>query len=264
MIDCHVHCKFSADSTMEILEGCVRTQQRGLAGITLTDHIEFDCPNPAFTFIFDPEEREKAIEQVQQKIDSTLKILKGIELGFQPHLLEKMSLMIASHVWDFVILSTHIVDGYDLCRPYFLQHTTKELAYTRYLETVLASVTSFKNYDVVGHLGYICRYAPYKDRSMRLADYPIIEKILTTVIADGKGFELNTSGLRTDLGHTLPTIEILKRYKELGGDFVTLGSDAHAAKNVGQDLKKGSKLLKELGFTTIYHFENRRPVATQI
>lgn len=249
---------------MEILDGCVRAQQRGLAGITLTDHMEFDYPNSAFTFIFDPEERAKAIEQVQHNIGSTFKILKGIELGFQPQLIEKMSLTIDSHAWDFVILSTHIIDGYDLCRPYFLQHTTKELAYARYLETVLTSVTSFKNYDVVGHLGYICRYAPYKDRSMRLADYPIIEKILTTVITDGKAFELNTSGLRTDLGYTLPTTEILKRYKELGGSIITLGSDAHAAKNVGQDLKKGIKLLKELGFEAIYHFENRKPFITQI
>ena len=264
MIDCHVHCKFSADSTMEIIEGCVQAQQCGLVGMTLTDHMEFDYPNKAFTFIFDPEARAEAIDQVQQKIGNCFKILKGIELGFQPHVLEKMSTIIGLHTWDFVILSAHIVDGYDLCRPYFVQHKTKEQAYTRYLETVLASVTTFKNYDVIGHLGYICRYAPYQDRSMPLVDYPIIEKILQTVIADGKGIEVNTSGLRTDLGYTLPTIDILKRYKELGGKVITLGSDAHTAANVGQDLDAGKVLLKECGFDAVYHFEYREPVATKI
>lgn len=249
---------------MEIIDGCVQAQQRGLVGITLTDHMEFDYPNPAFSFIFDPVERARAIDQVQQKISNSFKILKGVELGFQPHALEKMLSMIGLHVWDFVILSAHVVDGYDLCRPYFVQSKTKEQAYTRYLETVLASVTTFKNYDIVGHLGYICRYAPYQDRSMPLSEYPNIEKILKTVIADGKGIEVNTSGLRTDLGYTLPTIDVLKRYKELGGTIITLGSDAHTAVNVGQDLDVGKTLIKELGFSSMYHFENRMPVATKI
>jgi len=224
--------------------------------------MEFDSPDPGF--IFDPTVHAHAINEAQQNIGSSFKILKGIELGFQPHLLDKMSTIIGAHAWDFVILSAHIVDGYALGRPYFTHHTTKERAYFQYLETVLASVTSFKNYDVVGHLGYICRYAPYKDRSMRLVDYPIIEKILKTIIADGKGIEVNTSGLRTDLGYTLPTIDILKRYKELGGTVISLGSDSHVAENVGQDLDKGKELLKELGFEVVYHFEHRIPVKTEI
>lgn len=264
MIDCHVHCKFSADSAMEILDGCAQAQQRGIAGITLTDHMEFEYPNQAFSFIFDPEARAKAIDQAQEKIGTSFKILKGIELGFQPHLLDKMLTMIGTHTWDFVILSAHVVDGYDLCRPFFALSKTKEQAYTRYLETILESVTSFKNYDVIGHLGYICRYAPYKDRSMPLADFPIIEKILQTIIADGKGIEVNTSGLRTDLGYTLPTVDVLKHYKELGGTVVTLGSDSHTTANVGQDLDAGKALLKECGFGAVYHFEGRVPVKTEI
>jgi histidinol-phosphatase (PHP family) len=268
IIDCHSHSTFSPDSTMSLKEGVEAAHERGLGGLTFTDHIELAHPDPVtWKTPFDIKNRSQCIDELRQEYCHThnVKILKGLELGFQPTIIERASTMIKQNDFDFVMLSTHVVDDIDLSGMVFYEGKTKELAYKKYLDTIYESVSTFDDFDVVSHIGYVCRYAPYPDKSLSHVDYQDeLDAILTKVIAKGKGIEVNTAGLRHNLGCPHPDFDVLKRYKELGGTIITIGSDAHSTPNIGSQFETVVQRLANLGFANVTYFENRTPVFVKI
>ena len=135
-------------------------------------------------------------------------------------------------------------------------------SYRAYFEEMLSYVRNYKDYDVYGHLDYIARYAPADaDRPFSYFDYSdLIDEILKAIISNHKGIECNTSGLRKPLNATNPSVDILKRYKELGGEIITVGSDAHFAEHVAADFDKAADILKACGFRYYNTFVHRQPV----
>ena len=69
---------------------------------------------------------------------------------------------------------------------------------------------------------------------------------------------MNTAGVKYGLGYYHPKIEILKLYKELGGEIITIGSDAHNPEFIGYEYKEVEKLLRELEFKYIYLYKERK------
>ena len=128
-----------------------------------------------------------------------------------------------------------------------------------YFKCILDNVKLFNNYDVVGHLDYAIRYAPETDKNYSYYTYKdLIDKILETVIDNGKGIEVNTAGIRKYyLKDVHPNTDILKRYKELGGEIVTVGSDSHSAGYEGADFDRAYDALKAAGFEYYTTFEGR-------
>jgi histidinol-phosphatase (PHP family) len=115
----------------------------------------------------------------------------------------------------------------------------------------------FGDFDVVGHIGYPHRYGNFFNGAMTKYRAEFAE-LFTALAHSGKGIELNTSGLySSDHGGALPTPELLKLFRECGGEIVTLGSDAHRAADVGKGLAEGAALLREAGFTRYAVFERR-------
>lgn len=266
MIDCHVHSFFSDDCKTSLQENIEHAQKNGLGGIVFTDHVDFDYPNKAYHFIFDPEERAQLIADLDKRYKNDFFIGQGLEIGFQAHTATQSHLFIEHNRFDFIINSVHAVDHQCLCssKAFFNDKTYKE-AYTRYLETVRASVYEFSNYDVLGHLGYIRRYSTYPDHSMPYKTFAtIIDDILKRVIADGKGIEINTSGYDFDLDGPIPDLSILKRYKELGGKIITIGSDAHSATQVGRHFQQAMAIAQKAGFSEIAYFIARSPHFIQL
>lgn len=266
-VDCHVHCLFSADSQAPIEEICARAYAKGFHGITFTDHVDLDLPKKDRVFEFDVPKRATALEQAQQAYGEKLRIFHGIEIGFQPQVLEQNKIWLAKYPYDFVILSVHMAERQNLAdsNNTFYTTRTKHEAIQSYLEQIYASVCACNDYDSIGHIGYIQRYGPWSDRSLSYADHAnILDALLKKVIESNKGIEINTSGLRGNVGHTLPNEQILRRYRELGGTLITIGSDAHMADDVGAHFDEAARLLRSLGFTHVTHFEKRRPVCTQL
>jgi histidinol-phosphatase (PHP family) len=147
----------------------------------------------------------------------------------------------------------------------FFLSKTKQQAYARYLEAIYHSLCNFKDYDVVGHIGYVRRYGNYGDTSMLYEDYKdILDEILCVVIRDGKGIEINTSGFAYNLGTAIPDITILQRYYDLGGRIVTLGSDAHSVGRVAADFDYAMAMLQYVGFTSFAYFKERKPIFEKI
>lgn len=260
IIDHHMHTNYSPDAdpktTMELY--IKSAKEKGIDGVMVTDHVDFDYPTPIFDEKIDYEVYKKEIEYLSKK--ENFKIYLGVEVGYQPHLKQKISNLLNSFPFDFVICSIHVGDGLDFYNGDFFRGKTQKEAYLRYFEIVLNAVKSYDDYDVFGHIDYIIRYGGFKDRSYQFKDYAhIIDEILRTIISKGKGIEINTSGLRYGLGVLHPGIDLLKRYKELGGKIITFGSDAHKIKDYYAGFEEAKEMLLEAGFEYITIFQNRKP-----
>ena len=184
----------------------------------------------------------------------------GVEIGYQPNLNDKINILLNSHPFDFVICSIHAWNGIELDTGDLFKGKTQEEGYREYFENLKYCVENFDNYDVYGHLDFIVRYGNFENKTLRYEDYKdIIDEILKIIINNGKGIEVNTSGLRYNLNTMHPNKDILKRYLELGGKIITLGSDAHFAEDICSDFDIAIKELKEIGFKEITTFKNRKP-----
>jgi histidinol-phosphatase (PHP family) len=262
LVDSHVHSNYSDDSTLRPEEAVVKAIALGLKGLAFTDHYDLNFPDKQYLFEFDPGKRAIDLNALRQQYGPEFEILDGIEIGLQPHILEQASDVVDSHPFDFVIGSVHAVDGIALHDPdEFYENKTKEQAYRRYFEEIYQIVRSFENFDVIGHLGYIRRYGPYENKSMHLRAYDdIIDSIFTLLIQRGKGIEVNVSGYAYHLGAPIPDVDIIKRFKELGGEIITLGSDAHDSAHISKSFKQGLAAISRAGFEHICYFKNREPV----
>lgn len=256
LFDCHLHSYFSADSDASIESIITVAQAQGLAGVILTDHIDYETKPNKWDFSF--EERASAIAQIQKTTD--FPILQGLELGYQHEVLERMETRVAAHPWDMVILSVHMLDGVSLCKAHWSAGRPADEVVSRYLEAIFASVTKFKNYDVVGHIGYVLRYAKQCSWNDVFNRMDLVDAIFDTVIADGKGIELNTSGWRQGLESPIPHEELIRRYRERGGTIVTIGSDAHRPDDVGFGFEQGAELLARCGFESASFFKRRERI----
>ncbi|MCI1931048.1 MAG: histidinol-phosphatase HisJ family protein, partial [Clostridia bacterium] len=142
----------------------------------------------------------------------------------------------------------------------FFEGKSKHQAYTDYFEEVLSNVKNYDFFNVYGHIDFINRYGSYEDKTMDYYEFKsLTDEILKTIISKGKGIEINTSGYRYGLGHPHPQFELIKRYKELGGEIITVGSDAHKPEQITFKFDKAYEMLKEAGFKYITLFTDRKP-----
>ncbi len=266
--DNHIHSNFSPDSKSAIEEHAAQAIQLDMGGITITDHLDIDAPlrecdkeNP---FIFDPIERNNEIDRVAAMYN--INIFKGIEVGLQPQAIGKIKEFTSRYEFDSVIASLHFIDGED---PYFgAYYIGKEAkyAYGHAYEVMYRTAVEYRDFDILGHYDYIARYAPYDKRDITYKEYSdVIDPILKFLAQEGKTFEINTKTYRMHNGYT-PTLDtdILKRFRELGGDAISLGSDAHEPHRIGENFNKYCEVLKACGFKWLVHFEKRKPVYTKL
>ncbi|PAB57878.1 histidinol-phosphatase HisJ family protein [Anaeromicrobium sediminis] len=259
IIDHHVHTDFSADSTTPPEEIIHKAKSLNLSGVMFTDHVDYDYPDENINFGIDYSLYMKKLEDLRKE-HQNMKILMGVEIGYQPHIHHKLNELLNNYPFDFVIASLHTCDGNDFYRGDFFKGRTKEESYRKYFEGLLHLVKNYDNYDVLGHFDFIIRYVPYEEKKINYEDFKdIIDEILMEVIKKNKGIEVNTSGIRYNLEEVHPSREILKRYLELGGEIVTIGSDAHYSEDLCRDFDYAINLLKELGYKRITLFEKRKP-----
>ncbi len=258
--DYHTHCNFSSDSETPMEDMIIKAIELGLKEIALTDHVDLDYPNYELDFSIDYNDYNKVFYNLKEKYKDKIKLLLGIEIGLQPHLKQRLVDIYNSVDFDFVIASTHVVDRLDLYNGDFYKNKSKEEAYQLYFEDVLNNIHIHNNFNVYGHLDYIIRYGDFENKALDYNDYKdIIDEILKALIDKGKGIEINTSGYRYKLNQTHPQIEVLKRYKELKGEIITVGSDAHKPQDIAAYFDVAYSLLKQVGFKYITLFEKCNP-----
>lgn len=259
MYDYHVHSHFSSDCEIDMEDMIKKAIAIGLKEICFTDHIDYGYTDPSITFEFDPSLYTQNLNQLAQKYKDTIKVLKGIEIGVQPHIIEKCNTLVENNQLDFVISSIHTADKKDIHIGDFFVDKTPHEAYKKYFEELLICTKNFKNFNVLGHMNLLKRYHHHAQIQDIKKYFDIIEEIFKILIYDGKGIEVNTSGFRYNLEEPVPDKTILSFYKELGGEIITIGSDAHKPEHLAYKFDYIYHLLKEIGFKYIATFENKKP-----
>lgn len=261
--DYHLHSSFSEDSNADIKNIIKNAKAKGMDSICITDHYDMDFPvikeSPDLKFELDLPSYIKCLKELQQNEAPDFDLRIGIELGTMPNTLGKLTDFVDKNPYfDFIIASTHIVDNMDPYYPSYYDGRSLKDAYRRYFEDELYAVTNYEAYDVYGHLDYILRYEYNPANPFNPIDFmDLFEEIFKQIISNGKGIELNTGGLYKDLKQTHPCKEYLKLYKELGGEIITVGSDAHTPEKIGYGFDVARELLLECGFKYYCTFNNR-------
>ena len=262
--DVHMHCGFSNDSETRPEDMVESAIAKGLSVICFTDHYDKDNLDWGDEAIFDVESYFQKMIELQEEYRDQIDIRIGAEIGMQPYLAEYYQNFMAQHPFDFVIGSVHSVLEHDVALDFFQKHSDPE-GYKIYFEEMLQDVQKIKSYDVLGHLDYIVRYSNQGSKGFDLNDYmDIIEVILKQVIAHGKGIEMNMSGLKYGLGAPHPQPEIIKRYRELGGEIITVGADGHIPEHIAYDYHLADDILKSCGFKYYTEFKGRKPLFVKI
>lgn len=262
--DCHLHSSHSGDSETPMESQVLRGLELGLDTICFTEHHDIDYPDspegPGDIFLLNTDSYLYDLVRLKEKYKGKIRLLFGVELGLQPEAFRPISVYAKSFEFDFVIGSSHICHGRDPYYPAFYEGRSEEEAYREYFESILENVKKFSCFDVYGHLDYVVRYGPNKDREYSYEKYrDIIDEILYVLVEKEKGLDVNTGGLKDGLRDLHPCTEILKRYRELGGEIVTVGADAHATEDVAAHFDRASETLKACGFRYYTVFEKRTP-----
>ena len=273
--DMHMHTWFSTDS-----EACPRDMadeavRKGLKTICFTDHFDKDDLEWGEEGIFDVDAYFVEMQKLQEEYAGKLNIRIGIELGLRTYLKDYYEELTKKYPFDFVIGSVHNVpykkdaEGNILytdpaAEKLFTDRTDKE-AYRLMMETTLENVRTSDCFQTLGHLDYVVRYGKSREKEYSYTDYAdIIDEILKLLIEKEKGLEVNSAGLKYGLPFAHPHPDVLKHYRELGGEIITIGADAHKPEHIAYDFAKAEEILKSCGFKYYTEFEERKPIFKQL
>lgn len=266
--DFHVHSCFSTDSDAPARLQLEALIEKNISEICFTDHMDIGYSsmpentekNGLLPFRIDPFTYYETLFSLSKEFSDRAKISIGIELGLRTDYHHSIEDFADICPWDFIIGSTHVVNGDDPYFPQYWEGKTKKQGILEYYEATLANIRKFDCFDVYGHLDYIVRYAPDKTNGYNALDYrDVIDEILKLLIEKGKGIECNTAGLKYGLANPNPEPFILKRYKKLGGEILTIGSDAHKPEHTAYDFDRIPAMLKECGYSYYTVFHDRKP-----
>ena len=258
--DYHLHSDVSPDCKTPMEESCEAALQKGLTELVFTEHME----------MFSADFKRYPIEYMQKyfenlarcraKFAGKLTLKAGVEMGQGQVDREWEKTILDLFPFDFVIGSVHKMDNVDMGKMAFADEaeahkiTQQNLAY-------LWELVDTCDFDSLGHVDLVKRYAANHGLKVDLAEYSQqLKPILHRLAERGKALEINTSGIRQSPKEALPSVKILKMFKEVGGRYLTVGSDAHLAKDVGADFDIAREMALEAGFRHIALYENRKPI----
>lgn len=271
--DSHMHTAFSTDSSASVRSMLDAAVERGLRTVCITDHMDLDYPvqdeeengEDSPLFQFDVEEYIRVLSGLREEYRDRLDVRIGIEIGLQPHLAGRYEQMLKNHPFDYVIGSVHLIRGMD---PYYgrlFEGRSDQEAYREAFTETLDCLKRLDDFDALGHLDYVVRYGKHQAEMYSYRAFADeIDAVLRKLIDLGKGLEMNMGGVKYGLGFPNPHPDVLKRYRELGGEIVTVGADAHRPEHVAYAFAEAAEILKSCGFDYYAEYRDRRPVFRKI
>lgn len=238
IFDCHSHTKFSADSEMLATDAIKRAESLGI-GIIFTEHFDYKLPGDTdFTF-----NAADYMNEYKNLRGENVKL--GVEIGMVKYAREANKNFLAQANFDLVIGSIHVVDGIDIYNTDYYADKDKITAYKKYF-AAMAEEAAVEDFDVLGHIDYICRAATYENPEIEYETFKTeIDEVLKIIVERGKILELNTRRLNKNIAVN-ELKPVYKRYKDFGGKFITIGSDAHVVEAVGANFDVALKFAEEL------------------
>ena len=270
MYDSHTHTNNSDDCTQRLDGLCVSAIEKGISGISITDHV--DIPSSEKTKAYDRIlQSHKDVDEARIKYGDKITILKGVELaeGFLDKEYSKRNLALPD--LDVVIGSVHSTfmgEVNDFYSKIDFSDFTEEFLksyFGKYLSEVLHTAKNI-DIDILAHLTCPLRYINGKYHGgINVNDFAdMVEEILSVIIERNIALEVNTSGIGSFYGEYMPPLKVVEQYFALGGRLITLGSDAHIAKNVGNAFTETKEKLKSIGFTEYHYYKKRTPVGVKL
>ena len=251
LFDTHMHCEFSCDSEMTVAQAVLTAQKQGI-GMIVTEHWDYDYPTNPEEFLFDIDAYFKNFEPLRSDY-----VLRGIEIGMQRTTAERDEAVAAGHDFDYVLASIHCIGNRDLYEPTCYEGRARQEIVEEFLDDSIYCVEQHNNFDAFAHIDYICRYWPYEEKELCLADnQEKYDKLFKLLIDKNKPIEINTR--RLDNAETIKAlVPLYKRYKALGGRYCTLGSDAHYTEHIGRRLNEALLIAQEAELQPVYFKERQ-------
>jgi histidinol-phosphatase (PHP family) len=264
LVDLHVHSTCSIDGSSTIEEYAAQAEGLGLAEVGFCEHVDLDPRDGGYGYL-DPERYDGAVASARAAARGVV-LRQGVEITYQSRLEAALEAWLAGHPWDYVIVSVHLLDYADgwaiISEPeamgaYFASHTERQ-AYGPYFAELLRAAQSGLG-DVLGHLDLVKRYGIRQYGPLDPAAFEEeIREVLRAAAQRGMGLEINTSGLRQSPGETYPALAVLRWFRALGGEILTVGSDAHHIDDLGSGIAQAQEMAQEAGLRAIATFEERR------
>ncbi len=261
--DYHLHTCFSGDCETPVEELINKAIAMGMESIAITDHNDLDFPDTPdkVTFDLDIDNYIKELVGLRDRYRDRIRIKIGVEQGVMQSTCNTLDSYTKEHPGiDFVICSSHVVNGMDPYYPEAFYGNDEKAVYRTYFEEILYNVTHFNDYSVYGHIDYILRYGPTKGDNFVFNEYEeLFREIFKNIIMNGKGIEINTGSLYRGLTFMHPQDDILRCYKDLEGEIITVGSDSHDLNHIGYAFDNAKQRLLKNGFRYYTEFTDMKP-----
>ena len=262
--DYHVHTSHSSDcpsSPRQMLDAAV---EKGIKQICFTDHYDLDYVyDGGLTLVTDLPPYVEDVRRLQQEYQGKIDLCLGIEAGIHTSALDRLADCLAGYPWDYVIGSMHILNpphpNYHVAESW--EGKTSRDVIREYLPQLIENIQLYPDFDCVGHITYFSKFSPLTENREMFYRYAPDEfdELFRILAATGRGIEINTS-TKDRYGYTLPEFECIKRYRELGGEIITIGSDAHFPEYLGNNFNYCLDMCRRAGFEYVATFKNRKPV----
>ena len=261
--DMHTHSIFSFDGNDSCDELCSSAAEKGIEFLAITDHCDIDGADMDEDKLCSSQ--LQAVTEARDKYAGKLSVLRGLEIGQGIYRRERTEKIFNNYDYDFILGSLHNLENMeDFCFLNYSEYDVYDLL-TSYFDGLL-ELCEWGAFDSLAHLTYPLRYivaTEHIDVDMsKFSD--VIDSILESLVKNKKALEINTSGLFMEMQDTLPNISYVKRFKEMGGEYITVGSDSHYANRVGQGIDSGIKIAYDCGFRSITVYKNHQPVLINI
>lgn len=258
--DFHLHTEFSPDSSTpmeDIIAGALRERAQM---ICITDHLDIGDPFEPYDRYTSEDyvEHFKNIDRCTEKYKDIIKIRKGMEIGYIEGFEKENEDFVEAYDLDFVIGSIHNLGDTD----YYVEDNDPndfQKIEKMYLERIIQMIDNVDYFSVLGHINYPCKFYGFREKLFTYEDFSDhIDQIFKKLIQKGKGIEVNTSCLQMD-GAFEAFVPVLMRYKELGGQIITIGSDSHNIHHVARSYREAQALLLKAGFNYLTDFNKLKP-----
>ncbi|GJM24648.1 MAG: phosphoesterase [Phycisphaerae bacterium] len=272
IFDQHLHSWNSFDCKTPPADNVRHAIDVGLAGLTFTEHFDTH-PSEWDGCVYDDAKIERELHELREQFGNRIFVGKGIEVCYQPERMDFILDFLNAHSFDVVLLSVHWADG----KAVHLQSQFKGMTCDEYLRFYLEAVRDctghlvrmkrdgYQPFHVLGHLDYAKRSAlRFFGFDGRLNEPALIDEILRNCLDAGIVPEINTSTLRQGLSSSMPGIEVVQRYAELGGTMMSFGSDAHRAEDIGAGSEHALGLMRDAGLTHLACYKGGRICATAL
>ena len=252
-LDAHMHTDLSPDSMVPLELYAAQAFQRGIREIAITDHIDFLPGAPAYEYA-DYGKRESIVRDAQERWAGKVRIRFGLELTYESRFEDRIREHLRTHSYEYVIGSVHQVGDGPYSRhhvePFVEGKSLREIVAPYFSEVLLAIRSGL--FDTIGHLDNVKKWLT---RWYTAADFAAIpdayEPLLRELAASGAALEVNTSGLRHAIRETYPAPWAVRRFRELGGERVTTGSDAHLPEAFAFALEEAYEIVAAAGFDRV-------------